>query len=212
MNEWNATMNENEIAELYNINANEFADYLKRKNLPHEVSLFNGVAVPRHLVDEYVRSFLEDKYLREQEEAARLAREAEQRRREEEELRAKLARRAESRKASEDYPISTGHSFPGYKVVKHADLISVSAAVQVGRTGITTGELTRAMTRARREAMEELRIDAHEAGGNAVTGLLLECVTMEPESVNFSGGTLYEPYLVAVNATGNAVVIEAEEV
>ena len=211
MNEWTNTMSENEIAEVYNISANEFAEYLKYKNLPHDVSIFNGVAVPKHLVDEYVRGFLEDKYLREQEHNARVARETELRRQEDEEMRRKLETRDASMKASADYPITTDHCVPGYNVIRHVDILSVSNTIQVPRGGITPAELNRAINRARKDALLDLRIDAHEAGGNAVTGVQLSYTTIKPETINSFNGTLvHEPHLITVNATANAVVIEAE--
>ena len=204
-------MNENQICEQYNINSHEFADYLKRKGLPHTTSLFNGVEVEQHLVDEYVRGFLEDKFLREQEDAARIAYEAEQRRIEDEELRAKLARRQESLAASRDYPISTGSTVPGYRVVKHANVLCVNTAIPLGRVGTAAGELTRLMNRLRREILVELRIDAHEAGGNAVTGLQLSYMTVQQDNPSFNAAPVQSPFLLTLTATGNAVVIQAED-
>ena len=41
-----------------------------------------------------------------------------------------------------------------------------------------------------------------------IIGVDFDYITMEPETANFSGGTLYEPYLICVTANGNAVIIE----
>lgn len=203
-------MNENQICELYNINSHEFADYLKRKGLPHTTSLFNGVEVEQHLVDEYVRGFLEDKFLREQEDAARIAYENEQRRMEDEEMRAKLARRQDSMAASANYPITTESTIPGFRVVKHANVLCVNSATPIGRVGIAPSELTRYMNRMRREMLVEMRIEAHEAGGNAVTGLQLSYMTVQQDNASFNSTPVQSPFLLTLTATANAVVVEAE--
>ncbi len=39
-------------------------------------------------------------------------------------------------------------------------------------------------------------------------GVDFDYLTLDPETVNNSGGTLYLPFLFAVTANGNAVVIE----
>lgn len=58
--------------------------------------------------------------------------------------------------------------------------------------------------------MKELKEAAYDLGCNAVIGVDFDYITLEPETANFSGGTLYEPYIICVTANGNAVVIEKE--
>ena len=49
---------------------------------------------------------------------------------------------------------------------------------------------------------------AYALGCNAVIGVDFDYLTLDPETVNASGGTLYMPYVFGVTANGNAVVIE----
>ena len=59
-------------------------------------------------------------------------------------------------------------------------------------------------------AMKELKEAAYNLGCNAVIGVDFNYITLEPETVNAGGGTLYLPYVFCVTANGNAVVIEKE--
>ena len=59
--------------------------------------------------------------------------------------------------------------------------------------------------------LAELKEAAYALGCNAVVGVDFDYITLEPETANFNGGTLYEPYIICVTANGNAVVIEKEE-
>lgn len=47
-------------------------------------------------------------------------------------------------------------------------------------------------------------------GPIAEIGVDFDCITLEPETVNAGGGTLYLPYIFCVTANGNAVIIEKE--
>ena len=48
-------------------------------------------------------------------------------------------------------------------------------------------------------------ITCERCGGND-----FDYITLEPETVNAGGGTLYLPYFFCVTANGNAVIIEKE--
>lgn len=48
-------------------------------------------------------------------------------------------------------------------------------------------------------------------GDVRLMGVDFDYITLEPETANFGGGTLYEPYIICVTANGNAVVIEKDE-
>jgi uncharacterized protein YbjQ (UPF0145 family) len=63
----------------------------------------------------------------------------------------------------------------------------------------------------RRNALDELREAAWALGCNAVIGVDFDYLTLEPETVNNQGGTLYMPYVFGVTANGNAVVIEKKD-
>ena len=42
-------------------------------------------------------------------------------------------------------------------------------------------------------------------------GVDFDYLTLDPETVNSNGGTLYLPFLFGVTANGNAVIIEKNE-
>ena len=58
------------------------------------------------------------------------------------------------------------------------------------------------------QALNELKEAALALGCNAVIGDDFDYLTLDPETVNSQGGTLYMPYVFGVTANGNAVVIE----
>ncbi len=60
----------------------------------------------------------------------------------------------------------------------------------------------------RRQALSELKDAAYTLGCNAVIGVDFDYLTLDPETVNSNGGTLYLPYVFGVTANGNAVIIE----
>lgn len=123
-------------------------------------------------------------------------------------------RRLEMNKALPDILISSGFNFEGYRIVKYSGYISGDDAVQIPRSGVFGGNngknLTDALVRIRRQALRELKEAAYDLGCNAVIGVDFDYITLEPETANITGGTLYEPYIICVTANGNAVVIEKE--
>lgn len=111
--------------------------------------------------------------------------------------------------------ISSGFNFDGYRIVKYSGYISGDDAVQIPRGGVwgtNNGQnLTDALVKIRRKALAELKEAAYDLGCNAVIGVDFDYLTIEPETANITGGTLYEPYVICVTANGNAVIIEKEE-
>lgn len=110
--------------------------------------------------------------------------------------------------------ISSGFNFDGYKIVKYSGYISGDDACEIPRGGIfgqNNGQnLTDALVKIRRQALKELKEAAYDLGCNAVIGVDFDYITLEPETVNITGGTRYEPYIICVTANGNAVVVEKE--
>ena len=108
--------------------------------------------------------------------------------------------------------ISSGFSFEGYRIVKYSGYISGDDAIQIPRGGIFGRnhgqDLTNALVEIRRQALAELKEAALELGCNAVIGVDFDYITLDPETANALGGTLYEPYVICVTANGNAVLIE----
>lgn len=113
--------------------------------------------------------------------------------------------------------ISSGFNFEGYKIVKYSGYISGDDAIELPRSGTFNHQnngqnLTDALVKIRRVALEELKEAAYNLGCNAVIGVDFDYMTLEPESFNRLGGyTTYEPYIVCVTANGNAVIIEKEK-
>ena len=126
----------------------------------------------------------------------------------------RLRKEEERKKACSEILISSGFSFDGYRIVKYSGYISGDDVVQIPRSGVFGGNngqnLTDALVRIRRQALKELREAAYDLGCNAVIGVDFDYITLEPETANFTGGTLYEPYIICVTANGNAVIIEKE--
>lgn len=162
--------------------------------------------VPDAIVEDAVSSFEEwyPKHLKEIEERA-----------------AKEAAKAEAdlkqkQQATAGMLITSGFSFEGYNITKYSGYISGDDVVQIDRgsggwfqTATDVGaSLMESLVEIRRNALQELKEAAHALGCNAVIGVDFDYLTMDPETVNANGGTLYMPYVFGVTANGNAVVIE----
>lgn len=114
--------------------------------------------------------------------------------------------------------ITSGFNFDGFKVVKYSGYISGDDAIQVdrGQQGFFTsatnvGEaLMNNLSTIRRNALQELKEQAYALGCNAIIGVDFDYLTLDPETVSASGGTLYMPYVFGVTANGNAVIIEKD--
>lgn len=113
--------------------------------------------------------------------------------------------------------ISSGFNFEGYAITKYSGYISGDDAVSMdrpthgwfGRGSKDVGaDLLSGLSQIRRNALAELKEAASALGCNAVIGVDFDYLTMDPETASSSGGTLYLPFLFAVTANGNAVVIE----
>lgn len=116
--------------------------------------------------------------------------------------------------------ITSGFNFDGYTITRYSGYISGDAAVQVDRPtqgwfgGVNRNvgdDLMASLAHIRREALGELKEAAHALGCNAVIGVDFDYLTLDPETVTSSGGTLYLPFLFGVTANGNAVIIEHKE-
>lgn len=126
---------------------------------------------------------------------------------------------ADKQRAMAQMLITSGFNFDGYTIKKYSGYISGDAAVQVdrGREGIfsrpaNVGDgLMDALSQIRREALIELKEAAYALGCNAVIGVDFDYLTLDPETVNANGGTLYLPYIFGVTANGNAVIIEKND-
>lgn len=119
------------------------------------------------------------------------------------------------RKAMAGMLITSGFNFDGYTITKYSGYISGDDAVSVERGlaifGVGTDvkdKLLNSLVEIRRNALRELKEAAYNLGCNAVIGVDFDYLTLDPQTANLGGGTTYLPYIFAVTANGNAVVIE----
>jgi uncharacterized protein YbjQ (UPF0145 family) len=130
------------------------------------------------------------------------------------------ATRAEKERALAGMLITSGFSFDGYTITKYSGYISGDDAVSMNRPsqgfwgsvdGNVGRDLLAGLVRIRRNALAELKEAAYALGCNAVIGVDFDYLTLDPETASSQGGTLYLPFLFAVTANGNAVVIEKND-
>jgi uncharacterized protein YbjQ (UPF0145 family) len=123
----------------------------------------------------------------------------------------------EKHKALAGILITSGFNFDGHTITKYSGYISGDDVVQIprGQGGFWNGGATdvgaalmNSLVGLRRNALNELKEAALALGCNAVIGVDFDYLTLDPETVNSQGGTLYMPYVFGVTANGNAVVIE----
>ena len=134
------------------------------------------------------------------------------------ERQAEAQRKVEEKKtALANMLITSGFSFDGYTITKYSGYISGDDAISKDRPdhgfwgnvkGDVGQDLMDALAQIRRKALAELKEAAYALGCNAVIGVDFDYLTLDPETVNNQGGTLYLPFLFGVTANGNAVVIE----
>lgn len=174
--------------------------------------------------DQLVSEFKQ--YLEDERERIKQAKEAK-----EHAAKAELARLAEERnnatraaqekqQALASMLITSGFNFDGYTITKYSGYISGDDAVSMDRPtqgwlgGVDKNvgaDLLAAIVKIRRNALAELKEAAYALGCNAVIGVDFDYLTLDPETASKQGGTLYLPFLFAVTANGNAVVIERNE-
>lgn len=206
-----------EIAAKYDIGVGDFEDFLSRH--PYNVKTgflsksVDDADVPQ-IVEQYKVDLAERRAIEKEEAIKRIAlkkAETEAAERKEQE---KNRKEQEKSQALASMLITSGFSFDGYRVVKYSGYISGDDATQIPRSGVFGGNngknLTDALVKIRIQALKELKEAAYDLGCNAVIGVDFDYITLEPETANFNGGTLYEPYIICVTANGNAVIIEKD--
>ena len=203
-------MKAKDIAKSYGLDAASLEAWLRQSSYPHKSGL-TGVSVADDvevggLVAEYNQFITEQQQLRVREEE-RLAKEHE--------TAAQEAR--EKQQALASILITSGFNFEGYSITKYSGYISGDDAVSMDRprhgwlTGVSGevgADLLAGLAHIRRNALAELKEAAYALGCNAVIGVDFDYLTLDPETASSSGGTMYLPFLFAVTANGNAVVIE----
>lgn len=206
-------MKTREIAKNYQLDAAAFDQWLKQSGLQYKSGM-TGLSVDDGVnTDEMVGNYKQH-LVREKSRNAQ-----EQERRSVEQIKAKRAELAKQQ-AMAVMLISSGFNFEGYTITKYSGYISGDDAVSMdrpthgwlGRGSKDVGaDLLSGLSQIRRNALAELKEAAYALGCNAVIGVDFDYLTMDPETASGSGGTLYLPFLFAVTANGNAVVIEKNE-
>lgn len=195
-------MKSKDIAKNNGLDPKAFDTWLKHSGYPHKSGV-TGVLTVDYKVnpDEVVRKY--NKHVVQEQE--RLAQEQ--------------ASLAQKQRELASMLITSGFNFDGYTITKYSGYISGDSAIQVDRprqgwfgvTGNVADDLMASLVRIRREALVELKEAAYALGCNAVIGVDFDYLTLDPETVTSSGGTLYLPFLFGVTANGNAVTIEKNE-
>lgn len=203
-----------DIANKYNFKLADFERFLRQSGANLKFGI-TGTIVEGD-IEEHVKNYLifqkEEQEKRKQEEIQKelelqKAKELEEKKIEQEE---------NKKRAMANMLITSGFTFDGYKIVKYSGYISGDDSISIsrGRDGIFSRPtdvgsiLTEALAHIRREAIKELKEAAYNLGCNAVIGVDFDYLTLDPETVNSGGGTLYLPYVFCVTANGNAVIIE----
>jgi len=204
-------MKTKDIATNYGINQTDFDGWLKKHSgIPHKSGVMGGLSIEDEgYVDQAVAQF--QQYQVEAAERAASERSERARADEQRELAAQEKQQALARML-----ITSGFNFDGYKITKYSGYISGDDVVQIDRgsqgffTNVTDvgSSLMSSLANIRRKALTELKEAAYDLGCNAVIGVDFDYLTLDPETANAGGGTLYLPYVFGVTANGNAVIIE----
>lgn len=206
-------MKTRDIAKTYKLDPAAFDRWIKQSGFPCKSGItglnVDDSANTRELVNQFTQ------YL--SQEQARLA--EEQERVSLEQANANQAEMAKQQ-AMASMLITSGFNFEGYNITKYSGYISGDDAVSMDRPthgwlgGVNKdvgADLLAGLSHIRRNALAELKESAYALGCNAVIGVDFDYLNMDPVTVNNAGGTLYLPFLFAVTANGNAVVIERNE-
>lgn len=199
-----------DISKKYQLDPVSFEEWIRESGIPFKVgitgtSIDDSVNTDEVLV-EYNRHLAQEK-VRFGQEQQRLS--AEQATAEQAEL--------ERQRALAGILITSGFNFEGHTITKYSGYISGDGAVSMDRPkhswfgGVNKNvgsDLLDGLSHIRQTALAELKEAAYELGCNAVIGVDFDYLTLDPETVNNQGGTLYLPFLFAVTANGTAVVLE----
>lgn len=206
-------MKTKDIAKNYGIDLNSFELWLERVGYPYKIGFTGMTVADSSNTDALISDY--NQYL--SQEQTRLAKEQEQLEKDQ----AKTAHAAhEKQQVLASMLITSGFNFDGYSITKYSGYISGDDAVSMDRpthgwlggvNGEAGADLLAGLAQIRRRALAELKEAAYALGCNAVIGVDFDYLTLDPETASNSGGTLYLPFLFAVTANGNAVVIEKNE-
>lgn len=205
-------MKTRDLAKNYGFDGNDFDRWLKSSGYQYKGGM-TGLSVEDDQVGGLVAAYNIALQQAQQRQAA-------ERQRAQEEQAAAAKAVEDKKRALASMLITSGFNFDGYTITRYSGYISGDDAVSMDRPrqGWTGGvnkdvgeDLLAALVHIRRRALAELKEAAYALGCNAVIGVDFDYLTLDPETVNNTGGTLYLPFLFAVTANGNAVVIERND-
>jgi uncharacterized protein YbjQ (UPF0145 family) len=201
-------MKTKDVAAAHGIDKDSFEGWLKEhRDSDYSEGTFGGMSIDDEKVDSLILEFKKYEKVREKEEAA--ANEAADAKK----AKAKEAAAAKQQALS-SMLISSGFNFDGYTITKYSGYISGDGATAVDRDGLYTqvtgvgAELLMSLAELRRNALFELKEAAYDLGCNAIIGVDFDYLTLDPLTINSQGQQIFQPYMFAVTANGNAVVIE----
>ena len=206
-------MKTKDIAKKYGLHTTAFDRWLKQSGHQYKSGVTGTTVDDSVNTDELVSNY--NQHLAQEQE--RLA--EEQERLAQEKANADRAAQ-EKQQALANMLITSGFNFDGYTITKYSGYISGDHAVSMDRPsqgwlgGVNKDvaeDLLAGLVYIRRHALAELKEAAYALGCNAVIGVDFDYLTLDPETVTRQGGTLYLPFLFAVTANGNAVIIEKDE-
>lgn len=217
-------MKTRDIAKTYKLDAAAFDRWLKQSGFPSKSGI-TGLTVDdnvntRELVNHFTQYLARERARLAQEQNEEKARFAQnQERLALDQANAQQAELAKQN-AIASMLITSGFNFEGYAITKYSGYISGDDAVSMDRPthgwigGVNKdvgADLLSGLSQIRRNALAELKEEAYALGCNAVIGVDFDYLTLDPETASNAGGTLYLPFLFAVTANGNAIVIEKNE-
>lgn len=189
-----------DIAKSFELDAGALQEWVVQAGVPHKVGLSGAVIVDEAVdITDLVGQF--KRYLVTQQQYAAAAQEY----------------AAAKQEAIASMLITSGFGFEGYAITRYSGYISGDDAVSMDRptqgwlggvNGNVGAGLLAGLSQIRRNALAELKEAAFALGCNAVIGVDFDYLTLDPETRSNSGQTMYLPFLFAVTANGNAVVIE----
>ncbi len=209
-------MKTKDLAAAHGIDKDSFEDWLKEhRDSDYSGGTFGGVSVDDAKVDSLVLEY--KKYEKSEQEKAAKEEEAQGKKNAAEKEAA-----AAKQQALSSILISSGFNFDGFTITKYSGYISGDGAISVDRdnlfrlgggwagreiTGVG-GDLLLSLAELRRIALAELKEAAYDLGCNAIIGVDFDYLTLDPITINSQGQQIFQPYMFAVTANGNAVVIE----
>ena len=203
-------MKSKDIKEKYGVDEKDFAEWVKYSEHPHKVTFTGSVDIDDSNVESVVNGYRV--HLDEKAKVAAAQAEVDAKNSAEIEKANQLKQQALA-----SMLVTSGFNFDGYTITKYSGYISGDDAVSMDRPshgfwggvhGDVGADLLAALSHIRRNALSELKEAAYALGCNAVIGVDFDYLTLDPETVNNQGGVLYLPFLFAITANGNAVVIE----